>query len=90
MSVIRDKIERLLDVMIHLLESSIERVADPDRIKYLQDSLRMADQRLVEFARENARLERELELTRPHDSSCKGVSPKVDLDRHLDAHWWKE
>ncbi len=52
---------RLIDAFIGLIEASVERVGDPDRVKYLERALRESDRRLAEFAAENASLEERLE-----------------------------
>lgn len=43
---------RLLDSLLALVEAGIERIADPERVRYLEEALRIADRRAAEFATE--------------------------------------
>lgn len=80
------RIGRALDALIGLIEASIERVADPERHRYLEEALRNADRVAAEFAAEAADAHDRLERVLREVGCALGVEGESD-DALFHAAW---
>lgn len=69
---------RLSDSLIALVEAGIERLADPDRMRCLEEALRVSDARLGEFAAEAADAHDRLDRLRDEFGRALGVEGEPD------------
>jgi hypothetical protein len=69
---------RLFDAAVRFIEAGIERFADPERIRCLEEALRNADRRTAEFAHEAGEASDRLERVLSEVGCALGVEGEPD------------